>query len=71
MKQQVFKAGVILIALVGHGCAGGTMLKVGEPARPLVDGKGQPARGQAGEPISLEQLYTRGPVMLVFLRGFG
>ena len=47
------------------------MLKVGEPARPLVDGKGQPARGQAGEPISLEQLYTRGPVMLVFLRGFG
>ena len=47
------------------------MIKVGEPARPLVDGKRQPARGLAGEPISLEQLYAKGPVMLVFLRGFG
>ena len=70
MKKQVFVAGVILIVQMCHGCAGGTMLKLGDPARPLVDGKGQPARGLAGEPISLKQLYAKGPVMLVFLRGF-
>lgn len=46
------------------------MIKAGEPARPLVDGKGQPVRGLNGEPISLKRLYAGGPVLLVFLRGF-
>ena len=70
MKRSMLIACGALMLFAGAGCAGGTMMKVGEPARPLLDAKGQPARGLDGEPVLLKRLYARGPVLLVFLRGF-
>ena len=46
------------------------MIKVGEQARPLADREGHPARDLADAPVILEEMTARGPVMLVFLRGF-
>jgi hypothetical protein len=70
MKRLLPISAAALGLIAVAGCAGGTMFKKGEAARPLVDAAGQPARGLDGQPLSLEQLRKEGPVMLVFLRGF-
>lgn len=46
------------------------MIKVGELARPLLDREGKAARDLADAPLALDEMAAKGPVMLVFLRGF-
>jgi hypothetical protein len=65
--------------MAGRGCgvkkanasAGGCeMLEEGDAAPELRDEQGEPARDMDGSAVSLEELRSEGPVLLVFLRGF-
>lgn len=59
-------AGLLLVS----GCAGGKMLKAGQKAHELSGDGGISVQGVNGSALSLARLYAKGPILLVFLRGF-
>ena len=61
----LFAAGALTSA-----CSGGKMLEQRTPAPPLSAREDGSIVTIDGRTLSLEQLHRRGPVMLVFLRGF-
>ena len=61
----------LIAAAVGLlGCAQPSSVRRGQLAPALAGEGAPPARTFAGEVVSLRTLRQRGPVLLVFLRGF-
>ena len=71
-SRNLRRAAIALAAASLIGCTkGGPKVGTGQAAPTLARAASGPPVAQDGTPVDLEKLRARGPVMLVFLRGFG